>query len=128
MFQEALPHCSSRCAYGNCQLAWPQSSQQPAEDAARACVQCLLKPFKAVPTSDTVNCHAGLTETNSLRPTMAWPITLLLQVNRGSSVPRKLRYVTGLRGGPDSKVKVVALELDVHGQGAIVRHKPPGRL
>jgi hypothetical protein len=43
------------------------------------------------------------------------------QVNRGSSVPKKLRYVTGLRGAPDSKMKVVSLELDVHGKGANVK-------
>jgi hypothetical protein len=48
------------------------------------------------------------------------------QVNRGSSVPKKLRYVTGLRGAPDSKMKVVSLELDVHGEGANV--KQAGRL
>ena len=48
-----------------------------------------------------------------------------VQVNRGSSVPKKLRYVTGLRGAPDAKMKVVALELDVHGKGANVR---PGHI
>lgn len=48
-----------------------------------------------------------------------------LQVNKGSSVPKKLRYVTGLRGAPDTKMKVVSLELDVHGKGANVK---PGRL
>lgn len=39
------------------------------------------------------------------------------RVNAGSSVPRKLRHVTGLRGPPDTKMKAVALELDVHGKG-----------
>lgn len=48
-----------------------------------------------------------------------------LQVNRGSSVPKKLRYVTGLRGAPDTKMAVVSLELDVHGKGARAK---PGRL
>jgi hypothetical protein len=37
------------------------------------------------------------------------------QVSRGSSVPRKLRHITGLRGAASTKVAVVALELDVHG-------------
>lgn len=47
-------------------------------------------------------------------------------MNKSSSVPKKLRYVTGLRGGPDTKMAVVSLELDVHGKGAgILQH--PGR-
>jgi hypothetical protein len=46
-------------------------------------------------------------------------------VNKGSSVPKKLRYVTGLRGATDTKMKVVSLELDVHGKGTSVK---PGRL
>jgi hypothetical protein len=49
------------------------------------------------------------------------------QVNKGSSVPKKLRYVTGLRGGPDTKMAVVSLELDVHGKGAGVLQQQPGR-
>jgi hypothetical protein len=37
-----------------------------------------------------------------------------VQVNKGSSMPRKLRYVAGLRGAPETaKMKVVALELDI---------------
>jgi hypothetical protein len=48
-----------------------------------------------------------------------------LQVNRGSSVPKKLRYVTGLRGAPETKMAVISLELDVHGKGARAK---PGRL
>ncbi|WIA14283.1 hypothetical protein OEZ85_002817 [Tetradesmus obliquus] len=36
------------------------------------------------------------------------------KVNKGSSMPRKLRYVAGLRGAPETaKMKVVALELDI---------------
>lgn len=34
-------------------------------------------------------------------------------VNKGQSMPRKLRYVTGLRGAPTTKMAVVSLELDV---------------
>lgn len=49
------------------------------------------------------------------------------QVNKGSSVPKKLRYVTGLRGGPDTKMAVVSLELDVHGKGEGVLQHPAGR-
>ena len=44
-----------------------------------------------------------------------------LQVNKGSSVPKKLHYVTGLRGAPTTEIKVLSLELDVHGQGATVK-------
>jgi hypothetical protein len=37
-----------------------------------------------------------------------------VQVNKGSSMPRKLRYVAGLRGAPETaKMKVVSLELDI---------------
>lgn len=49
------------------------------------------------------------------------------QVNKGSSVPKTLRYVTGLRGGPDTKMAVVSLELDVHGKGAGVQQHPGRR-
>ncbi|WIA34457.1 hypothetical protein OEZ86_012790 [Tetradesmus obliquus] len=36
------------------------------------------------------------------------------KVTKGSSMPRKLRYVAGLRGAPETaKMKVVALELDI---------------
>jgi hypothetical protein len=35
-------------------------------------------------------------------------------VNKGSSMPHKLRYVAGLRGAPETaKMKVVSLELDI---------------
>ncbi|KAK9820007.1 hypothetical protein WJX72_005042 [[Myrmecia] bisecta] len=34
-------------------------------------------------------------------------------VNKGQSMPRQMRHVAGLRGAPDSKMRVVNLELDV---------------
>jgi hypothetical protein len=36
-----------------------------------------------------------------------------VQVNKASSMPRTLRYVTGLRGPPEVKMKVVSLQLDL---------------
>ncbi|CAD7701880.1 unnamed protein product [Ostreobium quekettii] len=33
--------------------------------------------------------------------------------NKGQCMPRRLRYVAGLRGGPDVKMRVVSLQLDV---------------
>lgn len=38
----------------------------------------------------------------------------LPQVHKGSTMPRKLRYVAGLRGAPErAKMRVVSLELDI---------------
>lgn len=35
------------------------------------------------------------------------------RVNKGQTMPKKLQYVTGLRGAPDTKMKVVRLELEL---------------
>ncbi len=35
------------------------------------------------------------------------------RVNKGQAMPRKLQYVTGLRGAPNTKMHVVRLELEL---------------
>ncbi len=35
------------------------------------------------------------------------------RVNKGQAMPKKLRYVAGLRGAPTTKLNVVALQLDL---------------
>lgn len=37
----------------------------------------------------------------------------MTRVDKGQSMPKKLRYMAGLRGGPKAKMSVLSLELDV---------------
>ena len=34
-------------------------------------------------------------------------------IDKGQSMPQKLQYVQGLRGGPDKKLHVINVELDI---------------
>lgn len=36
-----------------------------------------------------------------------------MTVNKGQTMPKKLRYIAGMRGAPDVKMNVVSLELDI---------------
>ncbi len=35
------------------------------------------------------------------------------RANKGQSMPKKMQYVAGLRGGPETKMKVIRIELDM---------------
>jgi hypothetical protein len=60
--------------------------------------------------------QTNLADKQLLCPLQVWKpkqSTTQTAVNKGQTMPKKLRYVAGLRGGPATRMNVVQLELDL---------------